>query len=106
MNPNEILKAAQENNAGPGEAELEKSRNGLLYALMVGVALCVIMIVVEFIIFKKPDFGKPAILLSIASVSNMYEGARTGQKRMKVIGIVEAIFACICIIMYTGAFFV
>ena len=57
------------------------------------------------LIFKKIDFGKPALLFAIAGYADFYEGLKCKITKNKIKGIVELIVAAFGILLYVGAFF-
>lgn len=64
MTNEEILRAAQSSQEEIGEYEKVVVRKSLAYGAAVGVAICTAMILVELLIVKKIDFGKPALISS------------------------------------------
>ena len=106
MTRDEILNRVQNNNQPNDEFERDTSRKGLLYGLIAGVLVCIVMIIFELIKNGKIEFGKPVILLSIAGVSSIYEGKKSSGKKLLLAGIVEMIFAFVCLILYVGAMFI
>lgn len=106
MNREEILKAVQLEKQEMGEYEQTVVRKSLMYASAFGVGLCLIMLVVELIMFKKMDYGKPAILFVLSGFSKIYEGRKLKEKRKVIGGLIEMFGAIFCILLYIGAFFV
>lgn len=72
MTNEEILKAAQSSKEDIGEYEKTVVRKSLAYGSAVGVGLCMLMVLLELLIFKKIDFGKPALLFAIAGYADFY----------------------------------
>lgn len=103
MNREDILKAAQMNEDVNDEAERDVTRKALLNATAFGVMLLLVMCLLEGIIFKKIDFGKPALLFSLSAYSSIYEGRRLQNKKTLVAGIIEAVVATLLLILYIGA---
>ena len=106
MTNEEILKAAQSSKEDIGEYEKTVVRKSLAYGAAVGVAICAAMILVELLIVKKIDFGKPALLFAIAGYADFYEGLKCKITKNKIKGIVELIVAAFGILLYVGAFLV
>ena len=103
MNNDEILKRAQEHPVA--EAENEASRKAITMALGVGILILTVMIVAELFIVKRIDFGKPALLLLIAALSNIFEGKNNSRKKELIIGIVESAGALFFLLLYVGGMF-
>lgn len=106
MTNEEILKAAQSSQDDIGEYEKVVVRKSLAYGAAVGVAICTTMILVELLIVKKIDFGKPALIFAIAGYADFYEGLKCKITKKKIKGIVELVVAAFGILLYVGAFFV
>lgn len=109
MTSEEILKAAQDNNIVKEEiGGIEKlvERRGVLYASAAGVLLCTIMILIELLIIKRIDFGKPAVLFLISGISNIYEHKHFCNKKMLALGIIEIIVTIVFLGLYVGALLV
>lgn len=106
MTNKEILKAAQSSQDDIGEYEKVVVRKSLAYGAAVGVAICAAMILVELLIVKKIDFGKPALLFAIAGYADFYEGLKCKITKKEIKGIVELIVAAFGILLYVGAFLV
>lgn len=103
METDEILRAAQENADDIGEYEKSVSNKAILYSFMVIVGLCVFMIIFEWLVVKKIDFGKPALLLAIYSAIDIFEGSMRKQKTQLIKGIIVAVIALFFILLYVGA---
>ena len=106
MTNEEILKAAQNSQEDIGEYEKEVVRKSLSYGAALGVAICTIMILIELLLVKKMDFGKPALLIAIAGYANFYEGSRNKIRKKMMKGIIELVVAAFVVLLYIGAFFV
>ena len=104
MTDEEILSAAQEHPVA--EAENEIMRRAITKALGIGVLLLTAMIVAEIFIVKSIDFGKPALILLIAAVSDILEGKNIGKKKKLVNGILESVCALFFLILYIGGMFI
>ena len=102
----EILKAAQSSQDDIGEYEKTVVRKSLAYGSAIGVGLCMLMVLLELLVFKKIDFGKPALLFAIAGYADFYEGLKCKITKNKIKGIVELIVAAFGILLYVGAFLV
>ncbi len=103
MTREEIMKAAQKNASEIGEAERDVMRKSLLHSMIVVTILCIIMIILELIIVRKIDFGKPALLLLLSGTSDFLEGKRSNNKKGLTIGIVQIIAAVSLTLLYIGA---
>ena len=106
MTKEEILKAAQSSKEDIGEYEKTVVRKSLAYGSAVGVGLCMLMVLLELLIFKKIDFGKPALLFAIAGYADFYEGLKCKITKKKIKGIVELVVAVFGVLLYVGAFLV
>lgn len=106
MNREEILKAAQSGQMETGEYEKNIARKAIMYGAAVGVALCVIMYVVELLVLKRFDMGKPAMLFAISGFANLYEGRKCREKKKFTCGLMEMLGAALCLLLYIGAFFI
>lgn len=106
MNRDEILKAVQLEKQEMGEYEQTVVRKALMYASAFGVVLWSIMLAMEILVFKKIDFGKPAILFAISGFSKLYEGKKIYEKKKIRGGLIEIFVAIIWVLLYIGAFFV
>ena len=106
MERDEILKAAQDNPQEQGEYEKHISNKAVLYGLMVGIVLLMAMMILEWIIKKKIDLGKPALLFGISSVMDFYDGF-VGKKKMSFVGgIITGLLAVVFFVGYIGVLFV
>mgnify|MGYP003571647180 CR=1 FL=1 len=103
MNDEEILRMAQEHPVA--EAENETSRKAITMALGVGILCLTAMIVAEIFVVRRIDFGKPALLLLIAAISNILEGKNNHKKKELIIGIVESAFTLLFLLLYVGGLF-
>ena len=106
MTNEEILKAAQSSQDDIGEYEKTVVRKSLAYGAAVGVGLCMVMVLLELLIFKEVDFGKPALIFAIAGYADFYEGLKSKITKKKIKGIVELVLAAFGILLYVGAFLV
>lgn len=104
MNRDELLKAAQ----AQGEKEGEYERNIYSKGVMLGSALAlfsiVVMDIIEYIVFKKIDYGKPAILMLIVSSSELFCGYKIKAKKMIVLGFIYLAMFLVLLGLYIGAF--
>lgn len=103
MNNEEILRAAQEQGEANDEFERNVIRKGMIYSLVVTVFICVAMCIAEMLIFKKIDFGKPALILFASAFSDLYESSKIKSKKKTVLGIIECVLALGLVILYIGA---
>lgn len=106
MTNEEILKAAQNSQDDTGEYEKLIIRKSMAYGAAFGVAICTLMVVVELLVFRKVDFGKPALIFAMAGYINFYEGMKNKVGKRKTIGLIELVLAAIWIVLYIGAFLV
>lgn len=88
-------------------AENEKyvARNALRQAAIVAVVACMIMVILEWFVFKKFDFGKPFLIAVTESLANVLESRKSGNKKMKVIGILGLVFSAFLLVLYIGGLF-
>ncbi len=104
-NKNEILKTIQEQKPKNPDREKSVMQNGATIALIVTIIITAMMVCIEFYIFRKFDYGKPAIVALICTISDLYEGIKIKSIRRIVTGSIAAIIFVICFIMYvTGLF--
>ena len=104
MNRDEILKAVSQ--AEPvAENERYVARNALRQAAIVAVVVCMIMVILEWFVFKKFDFGKPFLIAVTESLANVLESHKSGNKKMKVIGILGLVFSAFLLVLYIGGLF-
>ena len=101
MTNEEILKAAQ--NERNDEFEQREANRSLMLGAAVAIAVCVIMIIVEWIVLKKVDYGKPTIIFVFSGIADLFEGIKNNKRKSKIIGIVELILAVIGLGLYVGA---
>ena len=104
MNRDEILEAVSKSEP---VAEHEKyiARNALKLAAVVAVVACMGMVIVEWFVFKKFDFGKPFLIALTESLANVLESRKSGNKKMKIIGILGLIFSAFLLALYIGGLF-
>ena len=102
MTKEEILKAAQAESDGRGEYENAVGKRAVNVGTMLGVILCTILVLLEYFLTKSFDFGKVAIIFTMAGASNLYEGLQR-KKKMKVIaGALESVIALFFIFLSIG----
>ncbi|MBO5239374.1 MAG: hypothetical protein J6B50_11470 [Lachnospiraceae bacterium] len=102
MTKEEILKAAQAESDGRGEYENAVEKRAVNVGTMLGVILCTILVLLEYFLTKSFDFGKVAIIFTMAGASNLYEGLQR-KKKMKVIaGALESVIALFFIFLSIG----
>ena len=106
MNDQDILKMAQENPQEVGEYEKQLSNRAVLYGFMAGIIILLIMIFIEWIILKKIDFGKPALLFGISFVIEFYDGIKQKSQKSIIWGVLMAIMFIVFLLAYIGALFV
>lgn len=105
MTREEILEVAQKQTENYGEYERTVTRKSLKLGMTVAILIWVIMIVLEYCIFRKPDFGKATLVLIIAGLSNSFEGKKLKKMKQLVCGIVEIILAVLFFFIYLGALY-
>ena len=106
MTREEILEAAQESTPEIGEAERDVMRRSLLHSMIVVVIVCIVMIIIEWVVVRKIDFGKLALLVLFSGVSDFLEGKKNNTKKMLTLGIVQIIAALALVLLYIGALIV
>ena len=106
MNNKDILKAAQDNREEVGEYEKHISNKAVVYGFMFGIIILITMVVIEWVVKKKIDLGKPALLFGISSVIDFYDGIVSKKKMSLVGGIITGLLAVIFFIAYIGVLFV
>lgn len=105
MNRDEILNAVSKEKP-TDEFEAQVARRGAGIGAAVGIIICVTMFVLELLIFKKYDFGKPAIIITMGAVSYIYEGIRRKKVGSVIGGVISGIVALVFLILYVGALFI
>lgn len=102
MTREEILKAAQAEAMDMGEYETLIEKRAVSVGTILGVALCVLLVLVEYFLTKSFDFGKVAIICTMAGVANLYEGLKRKSKKQVIAGILECILAVFFIFLCVG----
>ncbi len=100
MSDNEILKEVQQEFPN---AEYEKTitRSAMRIAAATGIICTVIMIIVEWLAFKKFDFGKPFLIMLIAGLIDIVEWSKLRAKKSLIImGCLKLLFASIFLLLY------
>lgn len=106
MDREDILKAVQAETQEVGEYEITVERRAMMYAAGIGLMLCAVLMLVEMFAEKRLDYGKPAMVLAICSISDLYEGIKLSDKKKKFKGTVEAIFAILFLLLFVGVLLV
>lgn len=108
MDREEILKAVKEQGKTDinNEFEISIERKAVLTGMSVGIILCVSMIIFELLVVKRFDWGKPVVLLSVSSVTELYEGIVNKDKKKTICGACLAIIAALFLIIYIGGMLV
>ena len=88
------------------ESERFQERQGLKYAGMACTITMIVMVIMEYIIFKKPDFGKPVLVFLAYSVMDISDHRLPGKKKCLISGIFYAVIALAFFILYIGSFFI
>lgn len=99
MNKEDILKAVQETSS-KGEYEKTVARSALHIAIFVGIICALIMILIEWWVFKKFDFGKPFLIALTAGLADILEYKGNKLKKMFIMGVCKLIFAAFLLLMY------
>ena len=100
MSNEDILKTIQEETP-IGEYEDRVNSSALRVAAAVGIICAIVMVIVELLIVKKCDFGKPFLIALIAGIADVYEWHKTKNKKMiKIRGILSLIFAAFLLMLY------
>ncbi|MBP9995690.1 MAG: hypothetical protein KBT19_00275 [Lachnospiraceae bacterium] len=105
MTNEEILAAVQNDQSGNGtndEYEKNVMRRAIAYGTSITVIMCMLMVLAELFIFKKMDFGKPALIFAMDGCIETYDGFKGNNRKEKIKGIIELIFALFCIFLYLG----
>ncbi len=106
MTDEEVLIAAKSKPDKVGEREKAVTRNAIILASCICIVLCTLMIILDLWVKKHVDFGKPAILLAFSGTLNVFCGKVTSKMKTLICGIVEAVLALLCLILYLGELFV
>ena len=102
----DLLNAISKESEINDEYERQNASDGIRYASVSTVILCVALFTIEAVIKRHPDFGKPTILLCFAGIWDVYEGKKNIAKGMFARGVIELIMAVILLILFVGALFV
>ena len=102
MNPEDILKAAQNEQQDLGEYERLIARKAANTGVILGVILCLLLILLEYFLTKSFDFGKIAIIFIMHGGANFYEGIKNKNKKMIIIGVTDFIFTALWILLFVG----
>ena len=105
MDRDEILKAVQEERHKDGEYENQIGKKSAMLAAAIGILSVLVMFYLEYLIFHRLDFGKPALICIMSSISDLYEGIKTKKKSKIRVGIISGLLFVLCIIFYEGALF-
>ena len=103
MDRDEILKAVQEEEHKDGEYENTIGKKSAMMAAAIGIFTVLVMFYVEYLVFHRLDFGKPALICIMSSISDLYDGIKAKKKSKIIIGIIAALLFVLCIIFYIGA---
>ncbi|MCQ2526769.1 MAG: DUF6442 family protein [Lachnospiraceae bacterium] len=102
----ELFAEVQANPDKVGEAEREATRRGAVLGAMICVGLCVAMFVLDGLVKKQADFGKPALLLTFGSCLYYFNGKKSHIRKDRILGIIYGILALLCVLIYIGALFI
>ena len=105
MTNEEILKAAQSEKRSNGEYESKIQSRADLLANLVALILVGIMFFVEYLLFRKVDYGKATSIFVISFVSDLYAGIKLNNKRKIVVGLIMMVPFLISLTLYIGALF-
>lgn len=103
MKREEILEATKDQKIKDGEYEVKIQRIGSILGTAFALLAAIIMIFVEYNFFHKLDYGKPALIMIIASISDLYEGIRLRRKMVLIKGIICTFLFALCVVVYIGA---
>ena len=103
MKREEILEATKDQKIKDGEYEVKVQRIGSILGTAFALLAAITMIFVEYNFFHKLDYGKPALIMLIASISDLYEGIKLKRKLVIIKGIICAILLVLCVVVYIGA---
>ncbi len=100
MQDDDILRAIQDGKPVE-EYENTVARSALRIAAAVGVICAMIMTIVECLVIKKIDFGKPFLIALIAGLADIIEWYRRKEKKsLEIFGILKLLFAAFCLALY------
>lgn len=106
MNPEEILKAAQNEHQDLGEYERMIARKAANTGVILGVILCLLLIFIEYLLTKTFDFGKIAIIFIMHGGANLYEGMKSKNKKMIIVGVTDLAFTALWVLLFVGVLLV
>ena len=84
------------------EFEEHITKQGFRIALNVVTVLIFLMFILELCVFKRVDYGKPAILTLMAAITYINDGIKNSNKLDMIIGIGEALLTLELILFYLG----
>ena len=105
MTREEILRAAQNDKSEMGEYEKIVEKKAVSYGAALGIAVCLVMVIIEMLVVHRVDWGKPALILVIGGYTDIYEGFRNKIGKKAIWGIIEMAVAIILLFVYIGEFF-
>ena len=95
-----ILQAAQKSPVAENERCITRKSVGI--SAIVGLTVCIVMILVEWFVFKKFDFGKPFLIFLMTAISDLVEYGHLKKKTTLIRGVLEVVLALFCLLMYIG----
>ncbi len=104
-NDDEILKAVQEQKVKNNEFEQSVSSTGAMLAAGITIIVTALLVGIEFKITRKWDYGKPAVVALMCSISYLFNGIKLKSTKELIFGIVSVILFIFCFIMYITEFF-
>ena len=106
MNREDILKEVQNNPNQFGESEVHFQRKGAVIATLVGLFIAAAMVITEYFVLHKIDFGKVVIITAVIGASDLYEGIKNKSKKQIVYGAICGVVAIVSFVFYVkGAYF-
>ena len=100
MSDEDILKVVQE---VPPVAEYEKSvtRSVMKIVTAIVISCLIVMIIAEWLIFKKADFGKPFLIALWGGLMDTIEWHRLREKKsLRITGFCQLLVAAFCLLCY------
>lgn len=102
MNNEELMQNVEKETRVFDEHENKIQRLGIGLAIAFSLLLAIIMVSIEFYVFHKVDYGKPALLIFMAMISDLYEGIKLKRTRKFIFAAISLLLFVVCLVMYIG----
>lgn len=101
-----LFEAIEETETKSDSVEQKNAREGIRYASIATVVLCVVLFLLELLVAKRWEFGKPAILVTFAGIMDVYEGKTNPKRSLLLRGVIELVIAAILLLLFVGFLFI